>query len=429
MTTSTRASWGQSATTALDEPLDPWASTEEPKGAGAFDLLDQALELLLKVDAEVDPDTVAGAQASLLLERYVKLERAVAAGRLAFARRAAECMNWRAEGHRSAADWFAQKTETSVGEAIATLETARRLPELPATREALCQGSLSVAQVREIVPAASADPSAEAELIEAAGYLSLKGLQNRARAVKAAAATDDAARAANIYRSRFLRHWVDPEGAFHLRARLTPDAGAEVLSVVRARAAFVADEATQAGVPPEPSEAYDADALVALVTGDLRMATFSGNVGGRTRSAVVYLHVSLEALHRGLLEAGELCEVPGIGPVPLVVVEHLMGDALAKLVIEKGVDVTTVFNLGRTVPAAVATALEARDRVCVVPGCDVSLSLEIDHWKIPYGKRGPTVLWNLARLCKFHHNLKTYQGWQLRGGPGKWEWVAPGAGP
>lgn len=396
---------------------------------GALEQLDEALGLVRGVVADVEPDTVTGAQASLILERLVKLERAVAAGRLAFAGRAAQCMTWREEGHRSAADWLAQKTKSSVGEAIAALETARSLPQLPATRAALCNGVVSAGQAREIAAAAAVDPTAEAELIDAAEYLTLKGLQNRARAVRAAAAFDEAQRVANVHKTRFLRHWLDPEGAFHLHARITPDAGAQVMAAVRSRAAFVADEAMRAKVEGESREAYDADALVALVSGDLRMATFSGVTGGRSRSAVVYLHVSLEALRRGALDAGELCEIPGVGPVPLAVVEHLMGDAVGKLVIERGVDITTICNLGRTVPAAVETALQARDRVCVVPECDVGLSLEIDHWKIPYAKRGPTVLWNLARLCKFHHNLKTYHGWELRGGPGRWEWVAPRAGP
>ncbi|HMK63279.1 MAG TPA: HNH endonuclease signature motif containing protein, partial [Acidimicrobiales bacterium] len=180
-----------------------------------------------------------------------------------------------------------------------------------------------------------------------------------------------------------------------------------------------------AGLAPEARAAYEADALVALATGDRRLATFQGQVGGRQRNATVVYHVNLEALRRGQLEAGEVCEVPGVGPVPLATIENVVGDAVAKLVIGNGVDVTTVCHLGRTVPAHVETALEARDRSCVVPDCDVTLSLEIDHWKVPFAAGGPTALWNLARLCHFHHQLKTYEGYQLRGGPGSWEWVAP----
>jgi hypothetical protein len=285
---------------------------------------------------------------------------------------------------------------------------------------------LSTRQVDVIADAATADPRSEEDLIEAAGYLSLKGLQHRAALVKAAT-DDEVQRIANIRKSRFLRHWLDPEGAFHLHAKLTPDAGADVMALVKGRAMFVAEEAIKAKASEEPQAAYEADALVALVTGDFRQDTFQGLTGGRRRNPGVVYHVNIESIRRGRLEPGEVCEVPGVGVVPLAVLEDVVGDATAKLVIKDGVDVRTVCNIGRTVPAAVETALEARDPVCVVPGCDVALSLEIDHWKIPFAKGGPTVLWNLARVCRFHHQMKTYEGYELRGGPGRWEWVAPAA--
>jgi hypothetical protein len=396
--------------------------------SGALARLDQALAIVRDVVEDTDTDRVTGKDAALILERLVKLDRAVAAGRLGFAARAAECMTWKEEGHRSAADWLAQKTKVSVGEAISTLETARHLPELPATSEALRQGELSVAQVREIASAAAEDPTSEEYLIEAAGYLSLKGLQNRARIVKASS-RDDAARVASIHKGRFFRHWLDPDGAFHLHARITPDSGANVISAVRSRALFSAEEARHADVGPESKAAYEADALVALITGDHRQDTFQGHIGGRRRDPTVVFHVSLEAFRRGTLQSDDICEVPGVGTVPLTVIEDAMGDATAKLVISDGVDVRTVCHLGRTVPAHLETALEARDRTCVVPGCDVSLSLEIDHWKIPFALGGPTALWNLARLCRYHHQLKTYEGFDLRGGPGQWEWVPPPGTP
>jgi hypothetical protein len=61
----------------------------------------------------------------------------------------------------------------------------------------------------------------------------------------------------------------------------------------------------------------------------------------------------------------------------------------------------------------------------VVPGCDVGVGLEIDHWETGYSEGGPTVLSNLARLCHGHHAMKTYRGFSLGGGPGKWEWHPP----
>jgi hypothetical protein len=61
----------------------------------------------------------------------------------------------------------------------------------------------------------------------------------------------------------------------------------------------------------------------------------------------------------------------------------------------------------------------------VVPGCDVANGLEIDHWDIPFAEGGPTRLSNLARLCHHHHYLRTHQGFELTGGPGKWHWEPP----
>jgi hypothetical protein len=188
----------------------------------------------------------------------------------------------------------------------------------------------------------------------------------------------------------------------------------------------MADEARRAKVPEEAPEAYAADALVSLVNGESRLATFAGPDGHcPSRRATVMLHVSLEALRRGQIETGEFCEVPGVGPVPLKVAEGLLGEAMLKLVVEGGVDVATMVHLGRSVPAHVRSALEARDRTCVVPECSVSLGLEIDHWQVPFAEGGASELGNLARLCRMHHRMKTYDGYVLSGGPGKWEWRPP----
>jgi hypothetical protein len=60
----------------------------------------------------------------------------------------------------------------------------------------------------------------------------------------------------------------------------------------------------------------------------------------------------------------------------------------------------------------------------VVPGCDVSEGLEIDH-VIPVNERGPTKLDNLARLCHWHHYLKTHQGHLLVHQGDHWTWGPP----
>lgn len=382
------------------------------------------LDGLRRFVATVEPDRLCGELALDLLELASELEHLGTGLKLLVADRAAIASGWQDQGKRSPAQWLSEATGTSVSDAISTLDTSRLLPALPATCEALAGGRLSAGQARAIAAAADADPFSEADLVEAAGYLSLKGLQNEAQRVRAAALVDTAERRRELLRNRFLRFWTDGDGMVRLSGALTADAGATLMDAVRSRAYFAADDAMRAHLDPEPQAAYDADALVALASGDMRTDTFDGQRGGRTRSADVVLHVSLEALRRGLLEEGERCVIPGVGPVPLATVEHLIGDAFARLVVSDGVDVTTVCHLGRTVPSHVRTALEARDPVCVVPDCYNAVALEIDHWQVPYAQGGASELWNLARICQMHHRQKTYEGFTLRGGPGKWEWVA-----
>ena len=81
-------------------------------------------------------------------------------------------------------------------------------------------------------------------------------------------------------------------------------------------------------------------------------------------------------------------------------------------------------HLRRSIPAHVRTALIARDPVCVVPGCHTRDGLEIDHI-VAFADGGVTGLSNLCRMCRWHHSLKTHQGYLLTGGPGDWGWEPP----
>lgn len=79
---------------------------------------------------------------------------------------------------------------TTVGRARATMETAQRLTDLPATTTALRAGSLSEVQVDAIAIAATANPRAESSLLRAAASDGVKGLKQACAKVEAAASTD-----------------------------------------------------------------------------------------------------------------------------------------------------------------------------------------------------------------------------------------------
>jgi len=391
-------------------------------------MLDEARDLVAQLRrcfAAIDPQTVSPDDARVLLDEARAIEHLGASIKLQFTPRAMCGAPWREEGHRSPASWLAEATRTSVPEAVATITTAQRLAELPATAGALMNGEISPTEARAVAAAATADPSSEANLLAATGTMSVATLLSVARKTANAAYEQDPDHQKKLHGDRFLRFWNDTEGMTRFSGGVTSEDGIALISAIRSRAAHVFDDALRAQLPPEPQAAYDADALVALVAGDDRQATFDGPRGGRSRNPEIVFHVDLVAFRTGALETGELCEVPGVGPVPLHVVEDVLGDATAKLVIRDGVDIRTVCNMGRTVPAHLETALEARDITCVVPNCNVTLGLEIDHWQIPWAQGGPTALWNLARICKFHHRLKTYEGYGLSGGPDKWEWRPP----
>jgi uncharacterized protein DUF222 len=205
-----------------------------------------------------------------------------------------------------------------------------------------------------------------------------------------------------------------------LEARLTADAGARVLAGLEPHKERIFSEARKEG-RRESSEAYAADALVALT----EESSGSGRSGPR---ATVHVRVDHSALMRGHAVDGETCEIPGVGPIPVAAARSLATDAFLKVLVTKGADVTAVAHVGRTIPSKVRTALEVRDPICVVRGCDVRRGLEIDHI-VPFAGGGPTTLGNLARLSSFHHYLKTYHRYRLAGSAGEWTWSGPDPPP
>jgi hypothetical protein len=139
---------------------------------------------------------------------------------------------------------------------------------------------------------------------------------------------------------------------------------------------------------------------------------------------MLHVVVDYDALVRGHTVTGEQCEIPGVGPVPVTVARQLSGDAILKVLVTKGVDVVAVAHGGYTIPAHLRSALEVRDRKCIVPYCDQRRGLQIDH-RNAFGRTRVTRLDDLARLCRWHHHQKTFLGYTYRGGPGAWQWIPP----
>jgi hypothetical protein len=175
-------------------------------------------------------------------------------------------------------------------------------------------------------------------------------------------------------------------------------------------------EEARASGSQEPLRAYRADALAGLVVGE-RQAEHSG--------VDVIVRVDHDALLRGHAEGYELAEIEGVGPLPVPKIVDLMSDAGVKVAFAHATDVSKIYHFTRTINASILTALIHRDPRCVVDGCGATRFLEIDH-VVPFSEGGPTTLTNLARLCTFHHSLKSNEGYVLwRGSDERWHFDPP----
>jgi hypothetical protein len=349
----------------------------------------------------LDPDCLSPAQAVQLVEDLVEVERLAAAGKTLAAGRAACTGAWGEGTHRDFESWLAALSGTTWGAARATVETATRLRELPATAAALRAGELSGVQVGLVVDAASADPTAEAELLASAAVNGVKGLRADCARVKAAARSREEELAAHrrSVDARSVRHSRDCDGMGRIDVRGPLDQTARIMARLAPVEQSLFDQAREDG-RRERSDALAFDALVQIMT------TAPGAAGtGTGRSGVeIVVHVDHEAFTRGWTEAGETCEIAGVGPIPVAVAQQLSCDAFLKALIVDGTDIRAVAHLGRTIPARLRTAIEARDRECVVTGCH-STRLEIDH-NIPVCEGGETSLENCQGICHHHHEHK-----------------------
>jgi Domain of unknown function (DUF222) len=378
-----------------------------------LETIDDHLAGLTSALSALAPETASGADAAAVVERAVRIERLGAAARARFARRVTETGAYEESGHKHAAGWLAERSGESVGQALGVLKTAAQLSEAPLVDDAFKDGRLSLSQAKVAADAGALDPSSQQHLVDVATAGSLKDLKAEAARIKRKRFGEDwvRQREETVHRRRYCRIWSATEGGVRLDAWLPTVEGARVKAALDREADRVFKEARAAGVR-DRADAYAADALVRVVTGEA------------SPPAQVAVRVDAGALRRGHADGDEVCEIPGVGPIPIAVAKDLLGDSVFHVVVTDGIDIKAVTSPKRTIPAPLRRALVERDGKCAVPGCNATLRLQIDHcWD--FGKDGPTMLANLQRLCPPHHSMKTHRGFRLVGPPGARRWVGP----
>src|SRR6476619_5719111 len=307
---------------------------------------------------------------------------------------------YKMRGERSAANFVARQLGERAGGVRELLDAAAKVRALPEVDAAVREGRLSTLQTKMIAGAAAVNPAASERLLDAA-HEGLERLKDQCVAARAEV-EDPEERPKRQRKLREPRTWTADEGMLAGRFRLTPEIGGQFLATL--------DQETQrifrsrrSGQDHEPLSAYAADALTNLVIGEPK-----AKKGVQVRTHVL---IDYEVLKRGWAEAGETCEIPGVGPVDVAWVRSLLGRAFLTAVIKKGKDIRTVAQLGRHVPVEVETGLVVQGHECGIERCGYRGYLERDHHH-DYAKRGPTSLDNLGWLCWYHHQLKS-RGWVL----------------
>ena len=371
---------------------------------------------------DLEPGRLAMVDASRWRTAVVRMRSQLASAELALSARVAEGREWAKDGDKSPAHYLARTAGVSLGEASAKLDAARQLRDLPVASEALAAGRVSETQFRHIAEATRTAPDAERHLVDTAERESVTGLRRECARAKAAG-LDAQQRHDRVHASRRFRHHTSDDGAFVAELRTTPEAGAELLAAIGHYQQDIFRTARRDG-RREPFDAYAADAFVAMAR-----ASMSGGAHGKTASggsdAKIIMRVDHAAYFRGHTKPDELCEITGIGPVPVSTIDRFLNEgAFLAAVVTKGVDVHSVAHLGRGFTAPQRTALEFRDPECAVVDCSRTDGLERDH-RTNWAETRHTAVDDADRLCDHHHDLKTYQGWALESGSGKRKMLPP----
>lgn len=371
---------------------------------GAAEVRDAA-DRLHAVVAAIDAGAVLPSTAKELVAIGEQIERTGRALKMLASAVVEESAAWRGEGDRSVEDWMARTTGSSKSQATRAVTTARHLRRLPKVAAAAQQGTLSPEQTEAIADAAAANPAAQERLVDAARRKDLRGLKQECQRTKAEADRDPEATRARIHRQRSYRTWTDEGGVGHLHLSGPPDAIARMDGAVRQRADHAFRDARRAG-RREPTDAYGFDAAEALLTSDGDATPLP-----KGADAKILVRVDYPTLLRGRCLDGETCEIAGMGPIPVSVVQEWMANAFLAAVVTKGTEVTKVVHLGRRFTAEQRSALQWQDPVCARKGCSNRLRLEYDHFE-DWADTHTTRTTAAKRFCHSCHVLKT-SGWQV----------------
>jgi 5-methylcytosine-specific restriction endonuclease McrA len=369
--------------------VEPVEAVEGVEAQGPFEHLQAAIEQLEKANASLQPELLAVSDARDALSIYVKAQRQASFGITALAARIDD------------ATVLARSAGVSMGRARDTIATAKTASSSEPLDDALRSGAISPEQATEIARAEDSAPGCATELIELAKDSSFAVLREKARSTKleAQAKGDLFLRQ---HQARGAHSFQDELGMIDIHLRLEPHVGVPITARAEAHAQRLARSVDRD--QREPFEAYLADAYAEMLSGT--------GVKARSKRPELVVLVSHEVAERGWSEVreGEICKIPGVGPIAPQSAKQIATDAFINAVICDGKDLREFKRFTKHIPVEIQIALELGDPpdfdgvACV--DCGARFHTEFDHLQ-PRASNGPTSRSNLNPRCWPCHLIKT----------------------
>lgn len=314
--------------------------------------------------------------------------------------------------------WVREKCRYTSTAAAERVGMARQIDKLPQTKQAFATGELAYQHVAVMTKAAdhvgaAAVRKAESSLLRLAETMGpgeftgvAKNFEIQVNKIAALAETNRA------HQRRYLNIGEPTDGMIRIDGMLDAEAGAVVRNAVNSM--------------PPPAKGDDrtpgqrrADRLVEIC---IKPGATAADGGGPRPHLIIRASVDTLAGLPGA-PGGEL---DGGVVVSSETVQRYACDTALTRITGKGELDAEVGRASRTIPPATRRALAARDRGCVVVGCNRPPQWTDAHHLKHWAHGGPTVMSNLVLLCRHHHRRVHEDYWHLhRIDSGRWRLTAP----
>ncbi len=320
---------------------------------------------------------------------------------------------WSGAGLKSCAHWLNWKCGIALGAAREKVRVAHTLQDLPLISSALHSGRISYSKVRAMTRVAT--PQNEDYLMMIADHGTASHVERLVRNYRKVKRNEALERDNQHHALRELNWYIDDDGSYVLKARLSPEQGARITQALDAATSAIREEQLNAAedVSAEtPIAAHRADALERI--GDLylsgALATEEVIVKGGDRSTL-HIHTDINTLQAH--GDGAESELASGGCVSAETSRRLACDCAVVHWLDDADGIT--LNIGRrsrSIPPAIRRALDRRDSGCRFPGCTARHYVDAHHVR-HWADGGETRLDNLLLLCRHHHRLVHEGGYGL----------------